>query len=403
MKTKIVARLAPVFLGLVAGTARADLEPFSFSASEQVQHQSNVNRGSGTAPQGNWLSTTELRAALDQAIGRDRLTGSAAVNYNKYRYNINPDTVGYTAAVGLDWNTVGSLSGTLAADSQRHQYFYGLNGESAAGSGRNLETDNHVGGTVQLGAAGRWVIFAGADASNRNYSNASFAANEQRQWSSNLGTRYQTSPDLSFGMTGSYTKGRYPNAVATDEFSLRSIDATTHWQAGGSTSFDARVGYTSEQVTAQPDQNFANGALSWNWSPPSRFAVSVGLSRDANADTSAGTTITDNSTASLAGRSVNDSAHATVSYELTSKINFVANAQYVRRKYSNSNLAATNAVTGSNRTSVYGLSAHYVPTRTTDLNCGFTREIRTVDASLVTLTPAYTDNTVQCAASIQFK
>ena len=44
-----------------------------------------------------------------------------------------------------------------------------------------------------------------------------------------------------------------------------------------------------------------------------------------------------------------------------------------------------------------------VPTRTTDLNCGFTRENRTVDASLVTLTPAYTDNTVQSAASIQFK
>jgi hypothetical protein len=410
MNAKIVVRLLPVCLGLFSGAARADLEPFSFAVSESVQHQSNINREPSGSASADWLSTTELRAALDQRLGRDELTASLKVAYDKYKHSTYPNTVGYAGAVGLDWSTVGDLSGTLTADSERQQYLYGIGSSQGQSSGRNIETTNHAGGTVQLGGQGRWVLFAGGDASNVNYSASTFASNEERQWSANGGTRYQTSSDLSFGLQGSYTHGEYPNLLIKGDvytFSLRSVDLTTRLKASGSSALDARIGMSSEQAVGQSDQHFVNGALSWNWSPPSHFNVFVGISRDANSNTTSAATITDNSTASLTGRSINNAAHVSVTYSLTAKISLVADGQYVQRKYSNS-VSGTDAsgnttyASGSNRTGVYGLAAHYAPTRTTDLGCGYNREIRHTDASLASLTPGYTDNTVQCSAAIKF-
>jgi hypothetical protein len=266
---------------------------------------------------------------------------------------------------------------------------------------------------MQLGGPSRWKLFTGFDASQRNYSNPSFQDNEERQWSVNGGTSYETSPDLSFGLTGSYTHGRYPNFLVPtigvpDAFSLKSFDVTTRWQAGGSSLLNARVGYTTESNTGQPSRSFVNGALDWTWTPPSHFQVSVGLSRDVNSDTAAAPIVDSNGTASLAGRSVNNAVHTSVTYVLTAKVNLLASAQYTQRRYSNSTLPGTvpgDAINanGSNRTTSLSLGAHYAPTRTTDVSCSVSHEARTADSGVRNITPAYTDNNVTCSAAIQFR
>jgi hypothetical protein len=287
-------------------------------------------------------------------------------------------------------------------------------GTQTSTSTLNLETTNHAFARMQLGGPSRWQLFTGFDASQRNYSNPAFLVNEERQWSVNGGTRYETSPDLSFGLTGSYTHGRYPNFLippisgVPDAFSLKSLDVTTRWQAGGSSLLNARVGYTTENNTGQPSRNFVNGALDWNWTPPSHFHVSVGLSRDVNADTAAAPIVDSNGTASLAGRSINNSVHASVVYELTAKINLLASTQYTQRRYSNSPLIGPlpdqpTSVNGSNRTTSLSLGAHYAPTRTIDVSCSVSREARTADSQVQAITPAYTDNSVLCSAAIQFR
>jgi len=426
LNTRILASLSPLCLCLLAGHARAALEPFSFGASETVQHQSNLYHTDDSTRRSDWISTTEFSAALDQALGRDKLLASAAVDLNRYKHAHSLNALGYRAAAEFDWNTVGDLSGTLGANSARRQFVSGQTAELVPGATgqtvrfvdvRNLQTDNHAFASLALGGPSRWTLFGGADANQRTFSDSGFRANEERQWSTNAGTRYATSPDLSFGLVGTYVNGEYPHgstsvADAPSRFSTRSFNATTRWQASGNSALDASVGYTAEANDAlSGKRDFVNGSLNWTWKPPSHFTVAVGLKRSSDVDSSSTGASTGVVNANnLNGTSINNVARLEVTYALTAKISLDASAAYTQRKYSDVKLSATSNASGSTRTSNFYLSAHYQPTRTIDLNCGGGRETRRTDASLtqtvggvdVSLTPAYTDNTVQCAASIRF-
>ena len=153
MKNKSLATLSPLCLALFAGSAWADLEPFSFGASEQIQHQSNLGHtdSSKTPNVSDWNSTTTLSGAISEPVGRDKLLVTGDVDFDRYKRSHNLDSTGYNAAAEFDWNTVGDLSGSLGADSHRHQYFYGESSEFTivgASTGttivKNLQTDNHV-------------------------------------------------------------------------------------------------------------------------------------------------------------------------------------------------------------------------------------------------------------------
>ncbi len=416
MKIKPLATLSPLCLCLLAGAARADLEPFSFGASETVQHQSNLNHTDEvTTPRvSDWISTTEISAALAQGLGRDKLVANAAVDLNRYKRTKGLNAIGYSASAEFDWNTIGDLSGAVGADSRRRQF---VNGETAdIGPGntpvvvnvRNLQTDNHAFAKIALGGEARWTIFGGFDVNQRSYSNSSFDANEEHQWSTNLGTNYSTSPDLSFGLQGSYVRGEYPHGDADthgpSNFNTRTLSATTKWKASGNSALNASLGITSENNDALANnRRFLSGSLNWNWTPPSHFTVNLGLKRSSDADTSNTSVSTGVANANnLNGTSVNNVAHLEVTYELTAKINLDASEDYTQRKYSGLKLLNGDLANGTTRTSRWYLTAHYRPTRTTDLSCGGGREARNVDANLSGATPAYTDNYLQCVASIRF-
>jgi hypothetical protein len=417
MKNKTLAMLSPLCLCFFGADARADLEPFSFGLVQTLQHQSNLNHTDSNRGDPNyvpavadWLSTTELNAALNQALGRDKLVASGAIDFNRYKHSKPLNATGYRAAAEFDWSTIGDLSGALGADSRRRQYVYGetadVQGHAAIVNVRNLQTDNHAFARIMLGGESRWSLFGGVDANRRNFSNDNFKTEEERQWSTNLGTRYATSPDLSFGLTGSYVRGEYPQggpANTQSNFNSRSISATTRWQASGNSAVDASLGYTTDDSDALTDsRHFVSGSLNWSWTPPSHFAVNVGLKRSSDADTSSTGANTGVVNANnLNGTSINNVGHLEVTYALTAKISLDASADYTQRKYS-ALTTSTGLVGGSTRTSRYYLTAHYQPTRTTDLNCGGGRETRRADASLDGAAAPYNDNYVQCAASIHF-
>ena len=383
MKNKPLAMLSPLCLSLFAGSAWADLEPFSFGASETVRHESNIAHGDGvtSAELGDWVSTTTVNGALKEAIGRNELVASAAVDYSHYKRSPHLSGTGYTGAAEFDWNTVGDLSGAFGADAHRRQYIYGVTADTTGTTGaastsqRNMQTDSHGFARIALGGQARWTIFGGADFNQRDFSLDAFKSQEERQWSSNVGTRYSTSPDLSFGLVGAYTNGEYPHGaldgVSSAKFTSRSVNATTHLQASGNSSFDASLGYTSQDNDlVSRGRNFANGSLNWSWAPPSHFTVNLGLKRSSDVDSS------------TTGANVGD---------------------YTQRKDSDIALSQTQPVAGATRTSRLFLSAHYQPTRTTDLSCGGGREVRHADAALAGAgLGAYTDTTLQCMASIHF-
>ena len=412
LKLKPLAAWSPLLILLASGAARAELEPFSFGAGETISHDDNLNHSVDGARTATWLTVTELRAALDQVIGRDRLTASVAADYNTYSAAKERNSFGYRAATAFDWSTIGDLSGSLGASSQRRQYVYGINGESFSTSTRNLETINRADARVELGGLARWNLFAGFNVMNRDYSATSFRANEERQWSTSVGTRYSTSPDLSFGLTADYTHGEYPHYVdAADQpfsagFATKSLSATTRLQASGNSALDASVGYTTQTSDLQPTLDFVSGSLNWTWTPPSHISVHAGLARSSNGGATAGTL------GSLNDRSLNNTASLSVSYALTGKVSLVADADYIQRKYSgvqvpqllpDGTLGPLVTINGTNHTQRFALHAHYKPTRNSDINCGAAHENLSADSAIVGITPNYSDTMYTCAASIDFK
>jgi hypothetical protein len=232
----------------------------------------------------------------------------------------------------------------------------------------------------------------------------------------NGGTRYSTSPDLNFGLVGSYTRGEYPHypafaltgdptdtGTAAAKFSSRSLNATTRLQATGNSAFNASVGYTTENSDLQPAQNFVNGSIGWRWTPPSHFSVALSLTRSSDGGANASSNLS-----ALNERSLNNAANLSVSYALTAKIGLTAGAQYTARKYSDVKLpviledgtVGVVAQSGSNHTSRFALGARYQATRTLNFSCNAAREVRTADASIVRISPGYTDNSFGCSAAI---
>ncbi|MFL6624920.1 MAG: hypothetical protein ACJ8IK_17655 [Burkholderiaceae bacterium] len=421
MKNKSLAMLSPLCLCLVAAGAQAAIEPFTLGASEAVKHETNINHAPGGGAS-DWVSTTSFKAGVDQALGRDKFVADAGINYSAYKNQDHLDSWGYHAGAQLDWNTIGDLSGAFGADSSRRQYIYGVTSEPLPGqppttalTERNMQTDNHVFGRILLGGPSRWQIFGGADGSQRRYSAADFHTNDENQWSGNFGTRYSTSPDLTFGLVATYLHGEFPHVntfsfggeqqTKVSRFRTRSINGTVQLRATGNSAFDAGVGYTTEKSDAlSSDLHFVNGSVNWTWTPPSHFTVKLGLKRNTDLDnTSTSANAGMRYTNDLSGPSINNLALVDVGYALTAKINLDASATYSQRKYTQLSLVDKDGkpvTSGTLDTTSFNISAHWLPTRTTDLSCGAGHEKRRADASLPN--SGYSDNTVRCMAAIKF-
>jgi len=426
LKNKSLAILSPLCLALYAAGAHAELEPFSFKASETIKHESNVNHEPDQFRNADWISNTEFTAALDQALGRSKLLADAGANYSAYDKESSLDSWGYHAGAELDWETIGDLSGALGADTSRRRYIEGVTSDTLPLPGqivpqtvteRNMQDDHHVFGRIRLGGPSRWQLFAGGDASRRSYTASTFRSNDERQWSANAGTRYATSPDLVFGLVGNYMRGEFPHVTVgsfggvpievVSKFRTRSVDGTVQLQATGNSEFDASLGYTTQSSDAlTKDIRFVNGSLNWTWTPPSHFTVKVGLKRSSDVDTT--TTAVNNGVRyanNLNGPSVNNLALLDVTYALTAKVNLDASATYSHRKYADVSVfddatQLQEIVTGTVNTTTFFLSAHWTPTRTTDLTCGAGREQRRGNATFKAFD--YADNTVRCTAAIRF-
>lgn len=423
MENKSLAMLSPLCLCLIAAGAHAAIEPFTLGASEAVKHETNITH-SATGGASDWVSTTSFKAGVDQALGRDKFVADAGINYSAYKNQDHLDSWGYHAGAQLDWNTIGDLSGALGGDTSRRQYIYGETSDplpipgqppSTPVTERNMQTDNHVFGRILLGGPSRWQLFGGADGSQRRYSASDFRGNDERQWSGNFGTRYSTSPDLTFGVVANYVHGEFPHVptfsfggeqqTKVSRFRTRSVNGTVQLRATGNSAFDAGVGYTTESSDSLTrDLHFINGSLNWTWTPPSHFTVKLGLKRSTDLDNSS--TAANNGLRGvndLSGPSINNLALVDIGYALTAKITLDATANYSQRKYSDLSLDGpdgTVITSGTFRTTSFYLSAHWQPTRTTDLSCGGGHEQRRADASLSAFT--YTDNTVRCMAAIKF-
>ncbi|MBO9688731.1 MAG: hypothetical protein J7598_19180 [Mitsuaria chitosanitabida] len=253
--------------------------PWYLGASLGHYYTSNVFR-TNEASNSDQLTSISLLAGLDTRLGRQHLRGSARLNDTRYNSNSRLNNNGYDLAAGVDWETVGNLSGTVDYTRSRQLADFNSNTGIAPTTDRNLQTDQSLGGSVRLGLPNLspFIVEGTFQRRERDYSLALWDTQEYRQNTSSLGLLYNASSAWRFGVAGRYTKGSVPvNGFA---WSRKDIDLTALWRATGSSSLNARISRsTSDSFTG------VTGSLTWNWAPGGRWSFNTKLSRDTGIET----------------------------------------------------------------------------------------------------------------------
>lgn len=253
--------------------------PWYLGASLGHYYTSNVFR-TNEASNSDQLTSISLLAGLDTRLGRQHLRGSARLNDTRYNSNSRLNNNGYDLAAGVDWETVGNLSGTVDYTRSRQLADFNSNTGIAPTTDRNLQTDQSLGGSVRLGLPNLspFIVEGTFQRRERDYSLALWDTQEYRQNTSSLGLLYNASSAWRFGVAGRYTKGSVPvNGFA---WSRKDIDLTALWRATGSSSLNARISRsTSDSFTG------VTGSLTWNWAPGGRWSLNTKLSRDTGIET----------------------------------------------------------------------------------------------------------------------
>ena len=400
--------LALAALGITGIAVCAQTSPYYFGASQAFTRESNVFRvPTGQPESSDTYSTTSLLAGLDQPIGRQRLFGDAAVRYNRYRENTQLDNTAYGVDLGLDWETVQSLSGRVAYTIKENLARYGAD-QGPLLTTKNLERSQQFIARGQYGAVSTLSLEALYVHRQLDYSAAQFAFQEFRQDAVRVGLLYRPGGLLTVGIGVRHTKGEYPFAIVpttgatqADSFSRNDIDLTAAYVVTGQSTLNARVSYTKEKHDAVTARNLSSttGAISWDYKPTAKLAFTTEVIRDTGAETaffglsqSAVNGVGNNSTLSstLAIRAV---------YEVSAKVQLEANGRYVERDLTNTQGGGLPA-TGSDRYGEAKLGINWMPTRSLTFGCAYGREKRGTTSPL---SYGYAANVATCLGQIKLQ
>ena len=287
---------AGVAAALLAPAAQAQSQPYYLGVSQSLGHESNLYRigDQQLLPAGlsksDTVSSTALFGGIDQAIGRQRVYGSASVRANRYQGNSGLNNEGYGLNLALDWATLERLSGTVSLGaSQNLTKFNEINNTGAVETQRNIEQNQQVDAKVSLGVVTRYTAEASAGLRQRRYSAASYARYEQDQTSGSLGLSYRPSNLLALAAAVRITQVDYPRyrdlgsgSFEPDRLKRSDLDFTAAWQPSGSSTVNARLSPTHSSYDRNTESDFSGltGSASWVWRATGKVRLSTLLSRD---------------------------------------------------------------------------------------------------------------------------
>ncbi len=387
--------LAAVFPALAQESGRL---PFYYGGSVTLGQDSNVTRAPSNAARSDTFSIVGLRVGFDQPISRQRVFGDVSLNTKRYSDTSTLNGEGYAIALGMDWSTIGRLSGTLRVDATQQQ------AELNAIGGPAIDTRNDE-RAQQFQAIGRWGVASlfqveGSYVVNRlDYSNSLAGFRKLEQDTAGLRVIYSPSAFISFGAGGRVGEGRYPRffSVAPGvgsplDFDRRDIDFTVSYIPTGLTRLDGRLSSTQVDYQQDPSRDVSGvtGALTWAYRPTGRISLSSTLFRETGAASSfldlgaAGRTPV-GSTSQLA-----TGLRVAVNYDLTGKVQLNTGADWTRRTY-------TGSLAGDETLQQIRFGATWAYSRVISFACGFAHETRDGNAPGVS---DYSANTTQCSAQL---
>jgi hypothetical protein len=351
--------------------------PWNIGLSQDVTHYTNaLNSSSSEVSDTVW--TTTLSGGLNVPFGRQRAFANGTLSHTRYSDIDGLDGQGYTLGAGLNWATIGNLSGNLLVNAGRRQADFNT-GVSTA-TLKNNETYQEVRGRALLGGVGLLGIEGTLGYRRVNFSAPEFDSREYEQSSGSAGVIYRPSSALSLGtgLSVEYSDYDVPGFGQSqpDTNSRRDLYVTAEWTATGASTVGTRLnfGKTDYKRPNADDFSGVTGNIYWNWRPTGRTSLTTSLSRDTGQESgfqslvNAGRT---RLTATDFSRVTNIFA-LSANYELTGKIVLTGALSHARRSLVDS----VSGRDGRDNTTVTSLGANWLATRIITVGCRVGYETR---------------------------
>lgn len=376
---KLPRRCVAALLAVLAPLAsHGQSSPYYLGASQSFGYDSNIfrlpDRTEIKLPDGRLqviepessglISNTLLLAGIDQRIGRQRLYADLSAGYAKYFDQPQLDSPTSSLTAGIDWETVGKLSGNAEYRAGRRLGDFG-DRDVPTGRGQNEERYQRFDFVARLGDVQRsraWLVAGYTYDEVRNdvafeqpapfridtdpitgAPIVRFTDGYQRDESFNavtLGARYRWSGALVLG-AGLRTESRRSvidrnlidpvESVSSSNDSRRNdIDLFATFNTGGAHDLQLRLSYgaTDYELPTQEDLSGWSGNLRWTWRPTARLDSNLRLLYDTEDREGGGASAADGS-----GFRDTLALEWQLRYALTDKLNASLGANGYRRDY----------------------------------------------------------------------
>jgi hypothetical protein len=381
-----------------AAVAGAQSSPWYLGLAQSFGHESNLLRLSVNQPvpdgysQADSVSSTSLLGGLDQRLGRQRAYANVSVRNNRYSRNPVFDNTSYSAAAGLDWQTLQRLSGTLSTSAFRNLQRFD-SGEFGFQRLRNLERVSTVNATVSLGLVTQYTLeaTAGRRQVRNSLQDPAVQAREFTQDNASLGLRWRPSSAAILGIGLSAAQGRYPKfrqladgSYDADRFKRQDIELRGTLQPTGASVFEARLsnGRTRYDLNQQRDFDGLTGSVAWRWQPTGKLRLNTVFTRETGQDSYA--TAVFNVPATTDYSRITNSLRTQIIHDATAKLQFNAALDVYRRTVvrTTPNPFFPLDASGKERTPILSLGARWTPLRYALLGCDWSRERRSTSGEI---------------------
>ena len=402
-----------------ASSMASDPNPYYLGASEAITHDTNIYRVPG-GKSGNY-SSTSLLGGFDQPIGRQRIFANASVSANRYQDESQLNNTSYNIAGGLDWSTIGKLSGNVNVSLNQNLAAPAASATEPVAR-RNVAQTEGLDARIRYGGASLLTLEGSLGYSKVDYSAPEYASSESHQDSGSLGLYYRPSGLLRLGLAYRINRSETPKALldlTTGAFTPnttrgKNLDLTADYDLSGQLSFNGRLSYTRQRNSGISSADFSGltGGASVGYRPTGKLSFSLNASRDAGFNTSpyysgnydvvqtpSGPVLTP-VTGLYENNQVTDSLGLGVVYAATAKVSANAGLRYARAKLVS---GASAGQAGPDTTDVVrgaSIGANWAISRIWSLGCSVSHESRDVSGGV---NYSYSANTVGCSAQVTWR
>jgi Putative beta-barrel porin 2 len=345
--------------------------PWYVFGQQQIEHLSNATDSTKGNEVSDTVYTTTLGGGINARFGRQRAFANGSVSYTRYGKLDGLDGEGYNLGAGLNWETIGNLSGDLTVNAGRRQADFntGINTLTL----KNNETYEQAGARALWGGVGLFGIEGRVGWRQVGFSAPEFAAREYEQGSASAGVIYRPSSALTLGTGVAVEANDYDVPLfgqsQPESNERRDVYFTADWVASGASTLGGRlnIGKIDYDRANAEDFSGATGSVYWRWTPTGRTMVSVSFSRDSGQESGFQRLLTGDRarlTATDFSRITNNAA-VSVGYDLTGKVKLTADLGYSRRSLVDSLTDAK----GRDNTTTASLRADWAATRIVTVGC----------------------------------